>query len=135
MPNEVALDLMPGSYAICRLRPDVSVPSWASGGAFLSITRTANELSIVCASDDVPADMQAERGYRGLAVRGPLDFSLVGIVAQLAGALAAAAISIFVVSTYDTDYLFVRGADFDRATAALRDAGHTVASGRPEIPS
>jgi hypothetical protein len=121
----MTLDVMPGAYAICRLAPDAPLPDWATR-AFSSVTRTANELSIVCASDDVPADVQAQRGYRGLAVRGPLDFSLVGIVAALAGALAAASISIFVVSTHDTDYLLVRGADLARAIAALHAAGHTV---------
>jgi hypothetical protein len=121
----VTLDLMPHPYAICRLDADAPLPDWATR-AFSSITRTANELSIVCGSDDVPADVQAQRGYRGLAVRGSLDFSLIGIVAALAGALAAASISIFVVSTYDTDYLFVRGADLARAVAALHAAGHTV---------
>ena len=77
----------------------------------------------------MPADVQAQRGYRGFAVRGTLDFSLVGVVADLAGALAAASISIFVVSTYDTDYLFVRDADLDRAIAALRGAGQIVVTG------
>ena len=125
----MTLDLLAGSYAICRLSADTPVPSWASRAAFSSTTRTPNELSIVCASEDVPPDVQAQRGYRGLVVRGPLDFSLVGIVASLAGALAAAAISIFVVSTHDTDYLFVRDADLDRAVAVLREAGHTVATG------
>lgn len=119
---------MPHAYAICRLDVDAPLPGWATR-AFWSITRTANELSIVCASDDVPADVQAQRGYRGLAVRGPLDFSLVGVVAALAGTLAAASISIFVVSTHDTDYLFVRGADLDRAIAALRGAGQVVVTG------
>ena len=125
--DQVTLDVMPGGYAICRQSADASLPSWATRSAFFSITRTANELSIVCASDEVPADVQAERGYRGLAVRGPLDFSLIGIVARLAGALAEAAISIFVVSTYDTDHLFVRDADLARAIVALRDLGHTIA--------
>jgi hypothetical protein len=130
----VTLDVLPGVYAICRLSPNAAVPSWTGGGALTSITRSSSELSIVCASDAVPAEVQAQRGYRGLAVRGPLDFSLVGIMATLAGALAAASVSIFVVSTYDTDYLFVREADFDRATAALRGAGHIVASNPPGTP-
>jgi hypothetical protein len=125
----VTLDLLAGSYAICRLSADTPVPSWASRAAFSSTTRTPNELSIVCASEDVPPDVQAQRGYRGLVVRGPLEFSLVGIVASLAGALAAAAISIFVISTHDTDYLFVRDADLDRAVAVLRETGHAVATG------
>ena len=124
----MTLDLLSGSYAICRLPPDAALPTWASRAAFSSITRTDRELSIVCGSDDAPSDVQAQRNYRGLVVRGPLDFSLIGIVAALAGSLAAAAVSIFVVSTFDTDYLFVRAADLDRAVAALRDAGHTVAT-------
>jgi hypothetical protein len=122
----VTLDLLPGSYAICRLDATAAVPSWATRPGFSSITRTADELSSVCAIDAVPGTVHAQRGYRGLGVRGPLDFSLVGIVASLAGALAAAAISIFVVSTHDTDYLFVRDADLERAVAVLRDAGHAV---------
>jgi hypothetical protein len=122
----VTLDLLSGSYAICRLPPDAALPTWTSRAAFSSITRTDRELSIVCGSDDAPSDVQAQRNYRGLVVRGPLDFSLIGVVAALAGALAAASISIFVVSTFDTDYLFVRAADLDRAVAALRGAGHTV---------
>ena len=117
---------MPGSYAICRLDPTADVPSWASRPGFSSITRTADELSIVCAIDAVPDGVHAQRGYRGLAVRGPLDFGLVGVVASLAVALAAASITIFVVSTHDTDYLFVRDADLGRAVATLRDAGHAV---------
>ena len=124
----LTLDVMPGDFAIARLPAGAALPVWASGGTFSSITRTAHELSIVCASAAVPADVGAQRGYRGLAVRGPLDFSLVGIVASLSAALAAASISLFVVSTHDTDYLFVRDADLDRAIAALRGAGHIVVS-------
>ena len=125
----MTLDFLAGSFAICRMSADAVVPAWATRRNFSSITRTAHELSIVCPSDAVPADVQAQHEYRGLAVRGPLDFSLVGIVASLSGPLAAASISIFVVSTYDTDYLFVRDADLERAVAALREAGHTVATG------
>jgi hypothetical protein len=125
----VTLDMVAGSYAICRLPAEALIPSWVSRAPFSSITRTVDELSIVCGSDDVPRDVQAQREYRSLVVRGPLDFSLIGVVAALAGVLAAASISIFVVSTYDTDYLLVRAADLDRAVAALRDAGHTVATG------
>jgi hypothetical protein len=122
----VTLDLLPGSFAVCRLEADAIAPLWATAGAFSSITRTPHELSIVCASEHVPAAVAAERGFRALAVRGPLAFSLVGIVAQLAGVLAAKSISIFVVSTHDTDYLFVRDADLGAAAAALRAAAHTV---------
>jgi len=124
----LTLDVLPGSYAICRLEADAALPQWIAG-AFTSITRTASELSIVCDDASVPAAVKAERRYRGLAVRGPLEFSLVGILAGLSGVLAAASVSIFAVSTHDTDYLFVRGEDLERAVAALRGAGHTVVSG------
>ena len=127
--GRVTLDLLPGSYAICRLPADAAAPAWAGGGAFSSVTRTASELSIVCASGSVPAGVKAQREYRGLAVRGPLDFSLVGIVAQLSATLAAASISIFVVSTHDTDYLFVSEENLARAIVALRGAGQIVVTG------
>jgi hypothetical protein len=125
----VTLGVVDGAYAICRLNPDAAPPSWSMRGRFTSVTRTPDELSIICSADDVPDDVVAEREYRALAIRGPLDFSLVGVVAALSAALSAASISIFVVSTYDTDYLFVRGADLDRAVAALRGAGHLVVTG------
>jgi hypothetical protein len=73
--------------------------------------------------------VEAQRGYRALAVRGPLDFSMIGVVAQLSTTLAAAAISIFVVSTHDTDYVFVPDADLEAAIAALRGAGCAVTTG------
>jgi hypothetical protein len=70
--------------------------------------------------------VQAEPDWRVLAIQGPLDFALTGVIAGLSGRLAAAAISVFVVSTYDTDYVLVRDADVSRAVAALRDAGHAI---------
>ena len=125
----IALDVVPGSFAICRLNAAATGPVWAVGGPFSSITRTATELSIVCSSDNVPMDVEAQRGYRALAVQGPLDFSMIDVVAQLSTTLAAAAISIFVVSTHDTDYVFVPDADLEAAITALRNAGCAVATG------
>jgi hypothetical protein len=123
----VTIDVLPDALAICRLEPQAPLPMWIEG-AFTSITRTANELSIVCDASVVPASVTAQPDYRALAVRGPLDFSLVGMVADLSRALADASISIFVVSTYDTDFVLVRDADLDRAIAALRAAGHDVST-------
>jgi len=125
----VILDPLSGSYAVCRLNAGAPVPEWAWRATFASVTRTSDELSIVCAEGEVPESVLAQRGYRGLRVRGPLDFGEIGILASLARALAAASISIFVVSTYDTDYLFVREADLANAVTVLRDAGHVVAIG------
>jgi hypothetical protein len=113
-------------YAIVRLHPDAGLPDWVEGGHFWSVTRSDSELSVVCREEDVPPDASAERGWCALEVAGPLDFSLTGVVASLVSPLADAAVPIFVLSTFDTDYLFVREADLPRAAEALRGAGHTI---------
>jgi hypothetical protein len=115
------LTLLPSRYAVCRLAPNAGVPSWPSG-AFLSITRTADELSIVCAEESVPPDVKTERGWRCLALEGPIPFDAIGVAAAITAALAAAGVSIFFVSTYDTDYVLVPGRSLDSAIAALRAA-------------
>ena len=117
--------ILPDTFAICRLAGDAQIPDWASGD-FISITRTADELSIVCPQDHVPDDVKAERGWRCLRVAGTLDFSEVGVLSALARPLADAGISIFVVSTFDTDYLMAREADLERAVVVLGEAGHCV---------
>jgi uncharacterized protein len=116
----------PGSYAVVRLEPDAELPAWAAGEPFSSVTRTESELSIVCPEDGVPAGASAERGWRLLEVAGPLDFSLTGVLASLAAPLAAADVTLFALSTFETDYLLVREPHLSRASAALRHAGHTV---------
>lgn len=112
-------------FAICRLDADAPIPDWAQE-EFVSITRTPDELSIVCHQDRVPDDVQCEAGWRCLRVDGKLDFSLVGVIALLTGPLAEAGISVFVVSSFDTDYLLVKDSDMDKAVAALEEAGHRV---------
>jgi len=129
--RRLTLDLMAGSYAICRLDRSAALPAWATRGPFFSATRTPAETSIVCDAADVPTDVQSEGPWRAFAVRGPLDFSLKGILASLATPLADADVSIFVVSTYDTDYVLVREPDVERAVSALRDAGHDVSGAKP----
>lgn len=116
--------LLPGEYAICQLPPDTNFPVWAVGGELISLTRSADELSVVCPAPQVPTDVKAERGWRAIKVLGPLEFSLVGILASLAGELAKAKISIFALSTYDTDYILVKANTIDRTINALRKAGH-----------
>ena len=122
----LTLSLLPGHFAVCRLGPEEPLPAWAGAGPFLSITRTEHELSIVCAADQVPAGIQCERDFRCLAVHGPLDFAATGILASLATPLATAGISIFALSTFDTDYLLIRTTNLDRARAALTAAGHRI---------
>jgi hypothetical protein len=126
MNHRLTISVHPEVYAICRLEPDASVPAWARGPRFFSITRTAAELTIVCEESGVPADVHAERRRKLLQVEGVLAFSLSGILFSLAAPLAEEAISIFAVSTYETDYLFVSLHDLDRAVQALERAGHTI---------
>ena len=120
------LFLLDELYAVVRLHPDAELPPWATIGHFWSVTRSDTELSIVCQEDDVPRDASAERGWCALEVAGPLDFSLTGVVASLLSPLADAAVPIFVLSTFDTDYVLVREPELPRAVEALRTAGHTV---------
>jgi len=112
--------------AIARCPAGAEIPGWVRGRDFLAVVRTQRELSIVCADDAVPAShAEVERGFRALAVTGTLDFALTGIVATLAQPLAEAGISIFGISTYDTDHLLVRAVNLDAARSALEAAGHT----------
>jgi len=120
------LQLLEGRYAVVRLDAGEPLPAWAAEGPFVSITRTEAELSVVCPEQSVPADARAERGWRCLRVAGPLGFGMTGILASLAGPLASSGVSIFVVSTYDTDYLLLQDRDLDRGTDALSRAGHVV---------
>jgi hypothetical protein len=127
--KSLILALLPDRLAICRLPPDAPLPPEPPGGPLWSVTRTPHELSLVLAENAVQEDWKAERGWRCLAVEGPLDFSLVGIMASLSAPLAEARVSLFAVSTYDTDYVLVREENLERAIEALRGAGHRV-----EIP-
>ncbi len=137
-PNTLHLEWIPGRFAICRLDPGASIPSWAARSptpaappaprassrapALVSITRTDSELSIVVAEAIVGADApgaEVERGWSAMRVAGQLDFALVGILATLTGALADADIPCFAISTYDTDYLLVKETAAVRAAQAL----------------
>ena len=113
-------------YAIVRLDPDAELPDWVQSGHFWSATRSESELSIVCCEEDVPTDASAERGWCALELAGPLDFSLTGVVAALVTPLAEAEVPIFVISTFETDYLFVRERYLERSVDALAEAGHSV---------
>jgi hypothetical protein len=124
------LELQSGLQAVCRLPPEAAVPAWAlAPGGLSSVTRTPEELSIVCAEGLVPPGTKAEKGMRILKVQGPLDFTLTGILASLAVPLAQAGVSLFAISTFDTDYVLVPGAMLEVAIEALRTAGHEVQAG------
>jgi len=120
------LRLLPDVFAVCRLDPSAEAPAAPARG-FHSVTRTEEELSVICVETAVPDDAVVEPGWRGLQVAGPLDFALTGVAAALTTPLAAAGISVLPVATYDTDYLFVRESSLADAVAALACAGHVVA--------
>jgi hypothetical protein len=121
----VTFTLLDDSFAIARLDANASVPEWARG-EFVSITRTHDELSIVCSDANIPDDANAARGWRVLRAEGPFALDATGIAASFVAPLAEAKISTFVIATYDTDYLLIDGRNLDRAIDALRAAGHVV---------
>jgi uncharacterized protein len=112
--------------SICRLNAGEEIPAWATGGPFFSVTRTRDELSVVCPEDVVPESISRARGWRALKLEGPFDLSIVGILASVASPLAEAGASIFAVSTFDTDYVLVREEQLDLAVDTLRASGHRV---------
>ena len=124
--HKLRLVVLPDLYAVCKLDKNTAVPSWAWSGEFCSVTRTADELSVVCQEHLVPKGIRCERSWRCCRVAGAMEFSMVGVVASLVAPLAQAGLSVFVVSTFDTDYLLVKSTDMDAATAALRRAGHAL---------
>lgn len=126
MSHQLTIAVYPDRYAICRLEAESPVPVWAGGSGFLSVTRTQNELSVVCKEAVVPEGVHAERNRRLMQIEGPLAFTLAGVLASVAAPLANAGISIFAVSTYDTDYLLVSEQDLQQAIQALEAAGHAI---------
>lgn len=116
-----------GSYAIVRLKADEAIPTWAfSSGLFSSITRTREELSIVCDQSFVPSECLFESERRLVKVDGPLDFALTGILSTLLHPLAAAKISVFTVSTFDTDYILIHQEKLTAALAIWKSDGHQI---------
>jgi uncharacterized protein len=120
------IEVLPFEMAICRLGPDDGAPDWALGAEFFSLTRTGDELSVVCPQDQVPPGIEKSAEWRCLKLRGPLDFNQVGVLASLTGPLASEGISVFAISTYGTDYILVQRKGIDRAVSVLRKQGHVV---------
>ncbi len=120
------LSMLEGQVSVCRLDPSSGIPNWAVTGGLFSVTRTAEELSVVCPESAVPEDIRCEKGWRVLKLEGPFEFSEVGVLASLTAPLAEAGISIFAISTFDTDYVLVKKERLDLAVAALRERFHEV---------
>jgi hypothetical protein len=118
--------LLSETLCICRLERNAPIPEWALTGGFSSITRTGQELSVVCLQDRVPLGIPKQEGWKALQVEGPLDFSLTGVLASLTAPLATEGISVFAISTYDTDYLLVKEEQLEGAIQALREEGYEI---------
>ncbi|MBI6875806.1 ACT domain-containing protein [Clostridium aciditolerans] len=115
----LTMKLLKEKYGVCRLGKTQLIPEWAQNSDFFSITRTSDELSIVCIEESIPDNVKCEKDWRILKIEGPLDFSLIGILASVSKILAQKGISIFAISTYDTDYILVKNKDIDNAIQSL----------------
>jgi len=125
MNKKVKLRVLDGAYAVSRLLPTDRIPAWADGNGFVSISRSGEELSIVCLAERVPAEVRSDTGWRCMHLVGPFAFDETGIVLSVIRPLSENGVGVFVVSTFDDDHLMVKGDVFERARTLLREAGHT----------
>jgi hypothetical protein len=126
MPS-VALRLLDGDYAVSRLSPDDPIPAWAEGEGFVSISRSDEELSVLCRAERVAPDVRRDAGWACLKLQGPFAFDETGIVLSVIAPLSNAGLGVFVVSTFDGDHILVKRVDLDRARLLLTEAGHRLA--------
>jgi hypothetical protein len=125
-PPQLKLIVLPERLAVCRLGAADPVPEWAKGDAFLSISRTRDELSIICEDRFIPETISASRGWRAFKIEGPLDLDLVGILVSVAAPLAQSGVGILPIATHDTDYVLVRDAQLGESVKALRFVGFDI---------
>ncbi len=122
----LTLSILPGIYSIHQVNPQESIPAELFQASFFSITGTGEELSLVLPEKTHFISNKTDSGWNCFKVKGPLDFGLTGILASLSETLANAGISIFAVSTYDTDYILVKNSNLDKSVLALEKDGHMV---------
>lgn len=120
------LSILEGTFSVCRLYSRTPIPNWVDRKSFHSITKTESEISVVCRDEKLPPEVIAEKGWRIIKVDGTLDFSLTGVLASIATPLASAKISIFAISTFDTDYILVKDEKLLKAKTALTEAGFAI---------
>src|SRR5579863_9090376 len=126
MKRSLQFTQISGSFVICRMPPASPVPPWGLEGRFLSVTSTADEVSIVCSSAQVPEGVQHEGGWACFKLIGPFPFGETGILASFIQPLSDRAIPIFAISTFDTDYVLVKENGVEAALHALHEAGHQL---------
>jgi hypothetical protein len=124
--SSLVLSVLEERLAVCRLDPESEVPGWAVKQPFCSVTRTSDELSVVCPEWHVPFEATCERGWRVLKLEGPFDLELTGILVSVTAPLAEAGVSVFAIATYDTDYVLVKESRLDLAVSVLSERGYVV---------
>lgn len=124
--RSLRIRLLPDAVCVCRLAADAQVPQWALSSPVFSITRAADELSVLCRAECVPAGVQAQGPWRVFQLEGPIPFTETGVLARILNPLAERKIGIFAISTFDTDYILVAATHVESAVSALRAAGHAI---------
>jgi hypothetical protein len=126
--KKLSLSPIPERFAVCQLDRQAKIPDWAFEGEFSFISRTPDELSIICPERSVPPEIQYMDGWQGLKIEGPFDFNEIGVLAAITAPLALAHISLLTFSTYDTDYIFLQETQFEGALVTLEAVGHKIGS-------
>jgi hypothetical protein len=124
--RQLQLSLLEEVYGICVFKNDAAIPEWTAAASFCSITRTQKELTVVCPQNTIASDCECDSDWRCFRIDGNFDLNQIGIISSLAAPLAQADISIFVVSSYDTDYILVKGENVEQAVTVLSDNGHLI---------
>jgi len=124
LAHQLKYSVLSGKFAVCRMAPGTTIPEWVTSSKFFSITRSADELSVVCDEECVPAGVRSEAGWACIHLHGPFPFQMTGVLAAILNPLAAANIGIFAVSTFDTDYILIKSDEVQAAEQALSAAGH-----------
>jgi hypothetical protein len=124
LPHKLKYRILPERLAVCQLPPGTRVPEWALWGGFFCVTGTEDEVSMVCEERQVADEVRAEKGWIGLKLEGPFPFTMTGVLASFLQPLAETGIPIFAVSTFDTDYVLIKGEHLKQAVKALDEAGH-----------
>jgi hypothetical protein len=124
--HKLKFRILPGPYAIVRLNADTAIPEWARNGEFTSITRTPDELSIVCPADNLPVEVTAQHRWICLKLEGPFPFSMTGVLLAFIEPLSSNQIPIFAISTYDTDYVLIQEEYVNAALSSLDATGHQL---------
>lgn len=126
--HQLELQVMTSTLAVCQLRSTEAVPPFPAEAEFFCAVRSASETSVICSEALVPTGAKVESGWRAMFISSPLDFTMIGILSMLLSPLTAAGIGIMTVSTYNTDYIFVKQRNLDRTVEIFKELGHTVRS-------